>query len=299
MNKADKYYLETIKEIQEVGQHCPSPRTVWSDGKPAKYKSVFQKRFEYDLDKGEFPINTLRTTPFKGCFHEMEWFYIHQSSDLADADPSIWSWWSDFTLDVEESSMFGLKKKIHNTTSIGKTYGYVVAKYDLMNKLLFDLEHNPYSRRKMISLWDNQSQLEDSKALPPCVYQTYWIVRDVGKERFVDLTLYQRSCDYMMTSSINPVQYTFLLLMVVNHLNYKTKIKHKVGKIVHNIEDVHIYDRHWKGANEVLNRKPTGLQPKIEIVCEPKNFYEHKWEDFKIINTQGIVKLSERLEIAI
>lgn len=216
----------------------------------------------------------------------MEWIYLKQSNDLEDADPSIWHWWTDFTITEEPKS-------------IGKTYGYIVRKYDLMNKLLFDLEHNPYSRRKIISLWDNQSQLEDIKALPPCVYQTNWIVRDEGKERFIDLSLYQRSCDYMMTSSINPIQYTFLLIMVVNHLNYKTNIKHRIGKLVHNIEDVHIYDRHWDWASEVLNRTPTGKQPKIQLLCEPKDFYNHNLDDFEVVGTEGIIRLTNRLEIAI
>lgn len=52
MTKADKYYLDTIQEIKNQGYHCPTPRTVWADGKPAMYKSIFQKRYTYDLSKG-------------------------------------------------------------------------------------------------------------------------------------------------------------------------------------------------------------------------------------------------------
>ena len=51
--------------------------------------------------------------------------------------------------------------------------------------------------------------------------------------------------------------------------------------------------------DELLQREPTGLQPKIELICEPKDFYDHRWEDFKIKGLGGITPLSKKLEIAI
>ena len=71
-NKADKYLKETITEILEEGQWDKEPRTKWADNTPAHSKFVTQKVYQYDISKGEFPINTLRTTALKGGFHDIE-----------------------------------------------------------------------------------------------------------------------------------------------------------------------------------------------------------------------------------
>lgn len=313
MNKADKYFKELLQDINKNGVWSKEPRTRWVDGEKAHYKSVYHKSYTYDISKGEFPITTLRKTALRGCFEEMRWIYQLQSNIIEDAHPCIWGWWKDFvvkesfTLQREEEctrikedySKEGIKYTAITKRSIGETYGKIVAKYDLMNKLLHDLEYNPDSRRKMISLWDNQSQKKDPKALPPCCYQTNWIVRDVEDFKYVDLTLFQRSRDNLMTFSINPLEYSLLLLMVCGHLTYKTGVLHKPGVLTHHVEDEHVYDRNMWAVQELLERQPTGLQPKVELICEPKDFYDYRWEDFKFIGLEGIEPLSKKLEIAI
>lgn len=337
MIKADQYLTDLLKDIQENGVWSKEPRTKWLDGEKAHYKSVYHKTYTYDLSKGEFPITTLRTTPFRGCFEEMRWIYQLQSNIIEDAHPCIHDWWKDFVTEISHKEQLSdlqgrINSKLdqnnfgrevnsieliwnHDSESIriiGKTYGHIVKKYDLMNKLLHNLEHNPDSRRKMMSLWDNQSLIDDSKALPPCAYQTNWIVRDsrvntTGKKnlkslkpvKYVDLTLFQRSRDTIMTYSINPTEYVMLLMMVCGHLTYKTGIEHKPGILNHHVEDEHVYDRNMWAVKELLEKKSTELQPNIELVCEPKDFYTYQWEDFRITGLDGITPLSKKLEIAI
>ena len=72
MNKADKYLKDTITEILEDGQWDKNPRALWSDGTPAHSKFVTQKVYQYDISKGQFPINTLRTTALKGAWYDIE-----------------------------------------------------------------------------------------------------------------------------------------------------------------------------------------------------------------------------------
>ena len=86
--------------------------------------------------------------------------------------------------------------------------------------------------------------------------------------------------------------------MVCNHLTFKTGIKHYVGTFVHNVGDSHIYDRHFNALEELLERKPLDVQPTLELVCKPKDFYSHTIEDFKS-NVPKIEPLKEKLEIAI
>lgn len=326
MNKADKYFKELLKDIKDNGVWSKEPRTKWTNGEKAHYKSVYHKSYTYDLSKGQFPITTLRNTALRGCFEEMRWIYQLQSNIIEYAHPCIHGWWKDFVVETFSkketiSKVDSIYKKyierqkyhrinpieldfewIHPyevVNSIGATYGDIVKKYDLMNNLLHDLEHNPDSRRKMMNLWDNQSQKEDSKALPPCAYQTNWIVRDFEEGKYVDLTLFQRSRDCIPVFSINPTEYCFLLLMVCGHLTYKTGVLHKPGILTHHVEDEHVYDRNMWALDELLQRESTGLQPKIELVCEPKDFYDYRWEDFKITGLEGVKPLDKKLEIAI
>ena len=317
MNKADKYLKETITEILEEGQWDKNPRTKWADGTPAHSKFVTQKVYQYNISKGEFPINTLRTTALKGGFHDIEAIYIKQTNILEEMHSSIHSWWRDFVVEtypemkvlIEDGRVKDPYWLTGNTLSLlGKTYGHTVKRYDLMNKLLKGLEENPFGRRHKVSLWQEQQVIDDSKALEPCAGLTLWSVREFAYNinrvdctiiRYIDLTLMQRSQDFLTTSSINNSQYTMLAMMVANHLTFKTGIRHEVGKLLHIVQNCHIYDRHLDAAKEILKREPTGLQPKIELICEPKLFRLHTIEDFKFSGLEGIEKLSNNLEIAI
>mgnify|MGYP003604247330 CR=1 FL=1 len=311
-NKADKYLKETITEILEEGQWDKEPRTKWADGTPAHSKFVTQKVYQYDISKGEFPINTLRTTALKGGFHDIEAIYIKQTNILEEMHPSIHNWWKDFVVKVYDRWMrtppSPLEDKITFLNSLGQTYGHTVKRYNLVDKLLKGLEKNPFGRRHKISLWQEQQVIDDPKALEPCAGMTFWSVREFAYNinradctiiRYIDLTLIQRSQDCIVTTSINPAQYTMLATMVANHLTFKTGIKHEVGKLLHIVQNCHIYDRHLDAAKEILKRESTGLQPKIELICEPKLFRLHTIEDFKFSGLEGIEKLSNNLEIAI
>ena len=329
MNKADKYLKETITEILEEGQWDKEPRTKWADNTPAHSKFVTQKVYQYDISKGEFPINTLRTTALKGGFYDIEAIYINQTNIVEEMHPSIHSWWKDFVVfnryrDVEnplntynESDLDWKNIKLMKKESLlGKTYGATVERYNLVDKLLKGLEKNPFGRRHSINLNQEQQKIDDPLALQPCAFETLWSVRDIKitKEelkrqhpefninaftRYIDLTLIQRSQDYITTVSINPAQYVMLGMIVANHLTFKTGIKHEVGKLLHIVQNCHIYDRHLDAAKEILKRESTGLQPKIELICEPKLFRLHTIEDFKFSGLEGIEKLSNNLEIAI
>lgn len=301
MIKADRHLKETITEILEEGQWDKKPRTKWADGTPAHSKFVTQKVFPYNISKGEFPINTLRTTALKGAFHDIEAIYIKQTNCLGAMHASIHNWWKDFSW-REKFYSFGIGRESYIHT-IGQTYGHTVKRYKLVDKLLKGLEENPFGRRHKISLWQEQQVIDDSKALEPCAGLTLWSVREHDKfevhKRYIDLTLIQRSQDFAVTSSINSSQYLMLAMMVCNHLTFKTGIKHEVGKLLHIVQNCHIYDRHLDAAKEILKRKPTKLQPKIELICEPKDFYLHTVDDFKFSNLEGIKPLTEKLEIAI
>lgn len=323
MNKSDIYLRETLLEILEDGQVDKEPRPKWEDGTPAHSKFITQKVFQYNISKGEFPITTLRPTALKGAFYDIEAIYLKQTNILEEMHKSVHSWWKDFSYlklckDIKNNITYvgTLSELISRNTwgdvsrlclkdinSLGQTYGATIKRYNLMNKLLKGLEESPFGRRHIISMWQEQQMIDDPKALTPCAYETLWSVREYDKfevhKRFIDITLVQRSQDYCMTASINPAQYTMLAMMVCNHLTFKTGIKHEVGKLLHIVQNCHVYLRHMDAVSELLDRKPTGKQPKIELICEPKAFYEHVVEDFKFSGLENIEKLTTTLEIAV
>ena len=311
-NKADKYLKETITEIIEEGQWDKEPRTKWADNTPAHSKFVTQKVYQYNISKGEFPINTFRTTALKGAWYDIEAIYIKQTNIIEEMHSSIHSWWEDFAVG---NMCEIIENKTITYQTIGQTYGHTVKRYDLINKLLKGLGENPFGRRHSINLNQEQQKIDDPQALQPCAFETLWSVREDFMEfdtfmpvdnvddariyyRYIDITLMQRSMDLAVTSSINPAQYVMFAMMVCNHLTFKTGIKHEVGKLLHIVQNCHIYDRHLDAAKEMLKREPTGLQPKIELICEPKLFRLHTIEDFKFSNLENIKPLSKKLEIA-
>jgi thymidylate synthase len=322
MNKIDNYIRETLLEILEEGQWDKEPRTKWSDKTPAHSKFITQKVFQYNISKGEYPITTLRTTALRGAWEDINTIYLKQTNILEEMHSSIQPWWKDFCkYDSIIAGGVSFKDNSSNVSYktirvLGSTYGHTVKRYDLVNKLLRGLEENPFGRRHSVNLNQEQQKIDNPSALQPCAFETLWSVRDVKitKEelkkqppefnvnaftRYVDLTLIQRSQDFAMTSCINSIQYVMLGMVVCNHLTFKTGIKHELGKFMHVVQNVHIYDRHKKVVEEILDRRPTGKQPKVKLICEPKDFYSHTFEDFEFEGLEGIQKLKNKIEIAV
>ena len=176
--------------------------------------------------------------------------------------------------------------------TIGQRYGATVKRYDLMNKLLNGLKNDPFSRRHIIDMYQ-YTDLEETEGLFPCAYKTTWSVRKVDGEYYLDMTLDQRSNDYLMAGYINKIQYVALQMMVAHHVGYK------VGKFWHLVQNLHVYDRHVDSIPEILGRTNlTDVNPVIELTTN-RDFYSITIDDFKISGIEGIQKLSSKLEIAI
>ena len=126
-------------------------------------------------------------------------------------------------------------------------YRYELSRNQL-NELIINLKENPFGRRHIISFW-NWANI-NKKELVECAYETLWSCRKVDGEMFLDMTLIQRSSDYIMAGYINKIQYVALQMMIAHHLGYK------VGKFCHLVQNLHIYDRHIDAANEILKRDP-------------------------------------------
>jgi thymidylate synthase len=276
MNKADYNYINNLNKILNEGSWDKKPRPKYSDGTPAHSKFITQVFEEYDISKNEFPIPTLRNTAIKTGIKEILWIYQKQTSSLDIAHEMDIKWWDEWNI---------------GDNSIGQRYGATVNKWDLMNELLNGLINDPFGRRHIINLYQ-YSDLKESTGLHPCAYETIWSVREINNELFLDLTLIQRSNDYIVAGYINKIQYVALLMMVAGHCKYK------VGKFCHLTQNLHIYDRHFDAVDELLIKQPIDIQPEL-ILIDNKNFYDYTIDDFIITNIEGISKINSILELAI
>jgi thymidylate synthase len=275
-NKADKYYIQNIQRIMLEGSWDENPRPKYLDGMPANSKFITGVFEEYDISKEEFPIPTIRNTVIKTGIKEILWIYQKQTSSLEVAREMGINWWEEWNV---------------GNDTIGQRYGETINKYDLMNQLLDGLINDPFGRRHIINMFQ-YDDLRSTKGLFPCAYETLWSVRKVGEDKVLDMTLIQRSSDYIVANHINKIQYVALQMMVAGHCGYK------VGKFNHLVQNLHIYDRHFDAAKELINKEPLNIQPSL-ILKENKNFYDYTIDDFEIYGTEGITKINSKLELGI
>ena len=266
MSKADDIFISTAKDIIENGTSTKGQkvRPHWEDGTPAYTIKKFGYCAKYDL-REEFPAMTLRQTYLKSAMDEILWIYQKKSNDINDLKSNIWNEWAD---------SYG---------TIGKAYGYQVAeKYihhdniymDQMDAVLYDLKNNPFSRRIMINLWNNQELYE--MQLQPCCYNIIFNVTDEGGDKLVlNMTLNQRSNDMLTANNWNIAQYAIFLMMVAQCVDMIP------GQIMHCITDIHIYDRHVALVKGLIERE-TYPAPKVSLNPEVKDFYKFTTNDLII-----------------
>lgn len=276
MNKADIKFKELLECVLEEGVWDKNPRPYWQekDGSHTPAHSLFTTQYmeTFDISKGEFPITTIKPTAVKTGIREMFWIYQEMSNDLQVARDKFKIFWWD-SWDVGDGT-------------IGSTYGAIVKRLDLTNRLLKDIQENPYGRRHIMSLWQ-EDDLRGVIGLPPCAFQTLWSVRG----EYLDCTLVQRSQDILGANNINNIQYVALMMMIAHHCGLKP------GKYTHFIQNVHLYDKHIPIAKEFLQRPISEKQPKLIFEPKSNNFYDFTIDDFKVIDYEPQPKVF--IEIAI
>lgn len=261
MVKADKYFKNTLYEILYNGSSTEGQlvRPKYKDGTPSHTLFINHVCETFDIDKGEFPIISLRPTAWKSGIKEILWIYQDQTSDLGVLENKYnIHWWNDWNI---------------GNGTIGCRYGATVKKYDLMNNLLKGLKEQPYTRRHIMNLYQ-YSDFNQTDGLYPCAFQSVWTVRD----GYLDMSLHQRSSDFCTANVINKIQYVALQMMVARHVGLK------VGKFTHFVDNVHIYDRHIEQAKELLSRPSNGKQAKLILKEGKTNFYDFTIDDFEIVD---------------
>ena len=276
MSRADEIFKQNMKDILENGFWDTEleVRPHWEDGTPAHTVKKFGIVNVYDLAE-ELPILTIRKTAFRSCLDEILWIWQKKSNNIHDLHSHIWDSWAD------------------ENGSIGKAYGYQLGKkaiykegeFDQVDRVLYDLKHNPQSRRILTNIYNFEDLHE--MGLYPCAYSmTFNVSGDT-----LNGILNQRSNDMLTANNWNVLQYALLMHMFAQVSGLK------VGKLIHVIADAHIYDRHIPLVKKVIEN-PSKPAPKLWINPEIKNFYDFTLDDFRLEGYE-FTPLEEKIPVAI
>lgn len=266
MSLSDDIFIEMCKDILENGTDTQGElvRPHWEDGTSAYTIKKFGVVNRYDLSK-EFPAITLRKTYVKSATDEMLWIWQKKSNNVHDLKSHVWDEWAD------------------ETGSIGKAYGYQMGvkhhykegDFDQVDRVIYDLKHNPFSRRIMTNIYVHADLAE--MHLYPCAYSvTFNVTQKKGHDKLtLNAILNQRSQDVLAANNWNVCQYAVLVYMLAQVCDMEP------GELVHVIADAHIYDRHVDIVKELISR-PTYPAPKFTLNPDIKDFYDFTTDDIKI-----------------
>nr|WP_288697602.1 thymidylate synthase [uncultured Allisonella sp.] len=264
MSLADTKYLDIVQNILDNGV-LGQNRT----GMPA-YKLPHQI-MQFDLEK-EFPILTTKFVAFKTSVKEILWIWQKQSNDvrvLQQWNCHVWDEW------MQEDG------------TIGKAYGYQLAKYHQVDTLLKTLKENPQSRRMVVSMWNVEDLPE--MALQPCAFLTMW---DVSADNRLNCMLVQRSGDMGLGVPFNMAQYAALVCMIAQVSGLRP------GLFTHVINNAHIYENHVEALKTQLARRNEAYPaPRLRLNPEIKDFYDFKPEDIVLENYQHLGKLPMKVSV--
>ena len=266
MTKADKIFIDMCQDILTNGTSTEGEkvRPHWEDGTSAYTIKKFGVVNRYDLSE-EFPIMTLRRTALKSATDETLWIWQKKLNNIHDLHSHVWDEWAD------------------ENGSIGKAYGYqmgVKHQYkegmmDQVDRVIYDLKHNPFSRRIKTNINVHQDLHEMN--LYPCAYSmTFNVTHKEGDEKLtLNAILNQRSQDVLAANNWNVCQYAVLMHMLAQVCDMQ------VGELVHVIADAHIYDRHIPIIKELIGREQHPA-PKFTLNPEIKDFYQFTTKDITI-----------------
>lgn len=260
MSKADELFIANCRQILEKGYSTENEkvRPKWPDGTYAYTYKSFCIVNRYNLNE-EFPMLTQRYINFSAAVDELLWIWQKKSNNVNDLKSHIWDEWAD------------------ESGSIGKAYGYQLkvkhkyreGEFDQVDRVLFDLKNNPYSRRILTNIYVHGDLSEMN--LYPCAYSMTFNV--TGNS--LNAILNQRSQDMLVANGWNVCQYAVLVHLFAKAADLE------VGELVHVIADAHIYDRHVPIVRELIER-PVFQAPRLVIDSDNTDFYAFTSEQIRL-----------------
>jgi thymidylate synthase len=259
MTTFDTIYQDLIRKIMEEGIEELNERTGH------KIKILPGLTFQTDVEKDGFPVLTLRKNPIKSPIAEQVWFIT------GDKDTEFLrkytKMWDEF---IEEDG------------TITSAYGYRWQHHfgrNQLDQLVSHLTEEPHSRQGVIITWDAADDGLYGKGLKatykknaPCPFA--FTVNIIGGRLHMHNIV--RSNDMMLGCPFDTFGFTLLMYTLAQKLGVKP------GIYTHTISNAHIYDTHYDGATELINRTNDhqNIFPNL-----PENIYDRaKMKDENLVS---------------
>jgi len=263
-----KQYLDLLQYILDHGIRKP-------DRTGTGTLSVFGYQMRFDLNQG-FPLLTTKRLHMKSVIYELLWFIRGESNIkfLRDHGVSIWDEWADDH--GELGPVYGVQWRNWKTTD-----GLVI---DQISQVIDLIKRDPNSRRLIVSAW-NVGEIR-KMALPPChlLFQFY-----VGAGK-LSCQMYQRSADVFLGVPFNIASYALLTMMVAQVCDLK------VGELILEMGDTHLYMNHLEQAKIQLAREPYP-SPVMVLKTNVSSIFEFSYDDFELMNYQSHPHIKAEISI--
>lgn len=211
----------------------------------AKCTGIKQVMFVYD-GNGPIPASTLRKVAIKTAIKELI-CYLRGYDNIAQFHSlGVKTWDKDATENISWLNNPNRKGE----GDIGKCYGALARNLvgpngeskNVIEEQITMLRNGDYNRRNIISFSDPFVR----GALPACLYEHVFTVHD----GYLNLSSAQRSNDGSLGGTWNAPQCHFLLNLMAKLTGYK------VGWVLHNVHDIHIYSTQVEEIKQFINNEP-------------------------------------------
>ena len=254
-----------MQQYHDLLQHILDNGVDKSDRTGTGTRSVFGYQMRFTLDDG-FPLVTTKKLHLRSIIHELLWFLSGDTNIryLKENGVRIWDEWADEN--GELGPVYGHQWRSWPTADGGSI--------DQISRLVEQIQHNPDSRRHIVSAW-NVADV-DNMALPPCHSLFQFYVAD-GR---LSCQLYQRSADVFLGVPFNIASYALLTLMMAQVCDLVP------GDFVHTFGDAHLYSNHFEQAMLQLGRTP-GPLPEMKLNPEVRDIFGFRYEDFELVGYEA------------
>lgn len=300
-----KAYLDLLQLILDKGEIRKNDRTGTGT------KGIFGHQMRFDLRQG-FPLLTTKKLHLKSIIYELFWFLKGDTNIkyLNDHGVRIWDKWADENGDL--GPIYGAQRRNWNGEGIDQIKNLIVKLRETPEdrRLIVSAWNPKVLPLKGLSFSENVAK--GRAALPPCHigFQFYtmkislgerleiaqerikgdwgektalenseleaWLDKEGISKYYLDLQMYQRSCDTFLGVPFNIASYSLLLLMIAQCVNMIPREFIWIGG------DTHIYLDHIEAANLQLTREPRKL-PKMILNSRIKNIDAFEFEDFELV----------------
>ncbi len=276
----EKQYLELVDHILKHGykEKGRNGNILTQIGSTMRFQL-------YDEDRNDKPIMPIMTTKrlaWKSCLKELLWFMRGETDNNILKSQGVKIWNDNASREFLDSRgltrlkegdlgpVYGHQWRHFNAPYYTSKFNYRGIGVDQLNKVVYDLKNDKYSRRNIMSAW-NPCQLNEM-ALPPCHVLSQFHVVDEDK---LICTLYQRSADVGLGLPFNIASYSFLTHILAHHCGLKA------SELIHFVGNAHIYEEHIEPLKKQLENEPE-LFPILRIKEKREEIDDYQVDDFVI-----------------